>query len=115
MINWYVIQWMVYVSTLVGSPIVFFFLVANKQEEDLLKAEGSFDARIEEKITEEKNYLNEKIENLQQALKEKDVLIKAKEEELSKIRPLLKYVRSVPQVPNGNVEAGHSGFNDDIL
>ena len=115
MINWYIIQWTVYASLFLGAPFVFFFLVANKQEEDLLKAGDSLDAKAEEKITEEKKYLHEKIEKLHQTLKEKDVLIKAKEEELSKISPLLKYVRTVPLVPSGNVEAGNSGFNDDIL
>lgn len=91
--NWEIARFAFYLGFMIGAPAFFFFLVEQKKQEDLNEAEAYFYKRAEEDY---KNHTKKLTLGFEKKLEEKDALLKHKEAEIEKIRPLLKYLRQPP-------------------
>lgn len=96
-----------YLGLIAGAPIVFFFFVNGKRQDDLNEFLSYVDSQVQKERSDEvKSYqqqvnlssraYDEMSNKMKEKLREKDALLKQKEAELEKIRPLLKYLREPP-------------------
>jgi uncharacterized membrane-anchored protein YhcB (DUF1043 family) len=92
-VSWELARIAFYLGLIVGAPAFFFYLVEQKKQDDLSEAESHFYKRSEQ---ENESYGKKIAKDFSAKLAEKDALIKEKEAELVKIRPLLKFLRPPP-------------------
>lgn len=91
--SWEIARIAFYTGLIIGAPAFFFFLVEAKKQDDLSEALSHFHERSEK---ESKSYAAKLTADFEKKLQEKNEILKLKEAELEKIRPLLKYLRLPP-------------------
>lgn len=97
------IWYAVYLGLTIGAPVVFFYFLKRKKEEDRNRSDSFIENKIQKLRMEEVAFSNEnliKVEkevvHLKTLLSQKEAIIKEKEAEFLKIKPLLKYLREPP-------------------
>ena len=93
----------VYLGLIIGAPIVFFYFVKQKRQDDLNEVVSYIEDQIQKErkgeatsYAEDFRKMKEEIKRLEGLVRQKDLGLKEKEAELDKIKPLLKYLREPP-------------------